>query len=62
MGNVRSRAIDNGKTRVVVVIEGTSAVVHATKYGSAATTLVTATMRKADAYELGLWLVQHARP
>lgn len=62
MGNVKSHVVDDGKTRIVAVIEGGHAVIHATKYGSAATTLVTASMRRSDAYALGLWLVQNARP
>lgn len=62
MSNVKSHVVDDGKTRIVAVAERGSAVIHATKYSYAATTLVTASMSRADAYALGLWLIQNCKP
>lgn len=62
MSRAVSHVIDDGKTRLVACIEGNAAVIHATKYGYSSTALVTASMPKADAYQLGLWLIQHAKP
>jgi hypothetical protein len=62
MGTAKSHVVDDGKTRVVAVIERGRAVIHATKYGSASTTLVTASMSEADAHALGVWLTENARP
>ncbi len=61
MTDARSYVRDDGKTRIVAVLEGQRAVLHVTKYGSDTTTLVTASMSQADAYQLGSWLIDNCR-
>lgn len=60
--NTRSHVIDDGKTRIVAVLEGgRSAVIHATKYGERETTLVSASMSQTDAAKLGFWLIENCK-
>lgn len=59
---VSSHCIDDGKTRIVAVVEGERAVIHATKYGDQSTVCVTASMHEADARELAAWLLENTRP
>lgn len=61
MTDARSYIVDDSKTRVVAVLEGKRAVLHVTKYGDKATTLITASMSQTDAAQLGFWLIDNCR-
>lgn len=58
-----SHTLDDGKTRLVAVVESRNYVnLHLTKYGEAATTLVTRGLTADEAYALGIFLVANVKP
>jgi hypothetical protein len=60
--NTRSYTLDDGRTRVVAVVEGRAVTLHLTKYGEKASTLVTTSLSADEAYALGLFLVGNITP
>lgn len=58
-----SYVLDDGKTRLVAVVESRSCVnLHLTKYGELATTLVTRGLTADEAYALGIFLIANVKP
>lgn len=63
MTTTKSHVLDDGKTRLVAVVENPTYVnIHLTRYGDTATTLITTTLTADEAYELGIFLIANVKP